>query len=93
MMMKMMKMYPCPLLPSGDECLPCECNNNINPWDQYSCDDITGRCLNCLNNTFGDSCERCAPGYYGDAIMLKDCESKSVISLIYGDVLSTRGLL
>ncbi|XP_050725715.1 laminin subunit alpha-like isoform X5 [Eriocheir sinensis] len=58
----------------GDSCQPCQCNNNINPLDQYSCDYITGHCLTCLNNTYGDACERCAPGYYGDAIALKNCE-------------------
>ncbi|XP_047502805.1 laminin subunit alpha-like isoform X1 [Penaeus chinensis] len=59
----------------GDKCRPCECNENIEVEDPFACDDITGRCLNCLNNTFGDSCERCAPGFYGDAVTLKNCES------------------
>ncbi|XP_069164876.1 laminin subunit alpha isoform X2 [Procambarus clarkii] len=59
----------------GDRCETCECNENIDTRDPYACDDITGRCLVCLNNTYGNSCERCAPGYYGDAITLKNCES------------------
>ncbi|XP_042212496.1 laminin subunit alpha-like isoform X1 [Homarus americanus] len=59
----------------GDRCEACTCNGNIDVRDSFSCDDITGRCLACLNNTYGNSCERCAPGYYGDAINLKNCES------------------
>ncbi|XP_069958976.1 laminin subunit alpha isoform X2 [Cherax quadricarinatus] len=58
----------------GDKCEPCECNDNIDINDAYACDDITGRCLICLNNTYGNSCERCSPGFYGDAITLKNCE-------------------
>ncbi|XP_037773880.1 laminin subunit alpha-like, partial [Penaeus monodon] len=58
-----------------DKCRPCECNENIEVEDPFACDDITGRCLNCLNNTYGDSCERCAPGFYGDAVTLKNCEN------------------
>lgn len=61
---------------TGDKCRPCECNENIDTEDPFACDDITGRCLNCLNSTYGDACERCAPGFYGDAITLKNCESK-----------------
>ncbi|CAL4059747.1 unnamed protein product, partial [Meganyctiphanes norvegica] len=59
----------------GSSCQVCECNKNIDRRDPFACDDITGRCLTCLNNTYGDSCERCAPGYYGDAISLKNCQS------------------
>ncbi|XP_071537849.1 laminin subunit alpha isoform X2 [Panulirus ornatus] len=59
----------------GDKCKPCECSGNIDQSDPFACDDISGRCLNCLNNTYGYSCERCAPGFYGDAISLKNCES------------------
>ncbi|XP_064094479.1 laminin subunit alpha-like isoform X2 [Macrobrachium nipponense] len=59
----------------GESCQPCECNGNIDANDPYACDDISGRCLSCLNNTFGNLCERCAPGFYGDAIEEKNCES------------------
>ena len=61
---------------SGEKCNLCECNDNIDSSDPYGCDDITGKCLRCQNNTYGDSCERCAPWYYGDAINFKNCESK-----------------
>ena len=65
-----------PSVLAGDRCRPCECNGNILPWDEYGCDDITGECLNCLNNTYGVACERCAPGYFGDAVDRKDCTSE-----------------
>lgn len=59
----------------GDYCKPCVCNNNIDPGDANSCDSVTGECMTCLNNTFGESCQYCAPGFYGDAIVRKDCQN------------------
>jgi laminin alpha 3/5 len=64
------------MLIAGDYCRPCECSGNINPDDPGSCDSVTGECLRCLNNTFGMACNLCAPGYFGDAVHLKDCQSK-----------------
>ncbi|KAM7349811.1 terribly reduced optic lobes isoform 23-T23 [Cochliomyia hominivorax] len=43
-------------------CEPCECNGH-----STQCDSETGVCLNCADNTEGESCERCAYGYTGDA--------------------------
>lgn len=59
--------YGNPLVPGG-RCQPCECNNNIDPANFGNCDTLTGRCLACLYNTAGFSCDRCKSGYYGDAI-------------------------
>ncbi|CAG0898967.1 unnamed protein product [Cyprideis torosa] len=53
----------------------CECSGNIDASDPFACDPISGQCLKCLNNTFGEGCKVCAPGYYGDAISLKNCQS------------------
>ncbi|XP_015117099.1 laminin subunit alpha [Diachasma alloeum] len=61
----------------GDFCKPCECSGNIDTNEVGSCDSITGECLHCLNNTYGEACNLCAPGFYGDAVERKNCQSCS----------------
>ncbi|CAF0941718.1 unnamed protein product [Rotaria sordida] len=58
---------------AGSRCISCECNSNIDPYDWNACDQQTGRCINCLNNTSGPMCERCRDWFYGDAIQAKNC--------------------
>lgn len=53
--------------PPNFRCTQCDCNGNIDPSVPGSCDMSTGVCLLCINNTIGDECERCAPGFFGDA--------------------------
>ncbi|XP_050301015.1 laminin subunit alpha [Anthonomus grandis grandis] len=60
---------------AGDFCKPCQCHGNIDSRDPGSCDSTTGKCMRCLNNTFGEACSLCAPGYFGDAIERKDCQA------------------
>lgn len=43
------------------KCVPCNCNNHAE-----TCDIATGECSPCLHNTFGEGCERCAIGFYGN---------------------------
>ncbi|KAF5919960.1 hypothetical protein HPG69_014326 [Diceros bicornis minor] len=65
--------YGNPLL-IGSTCKKCDCNGNSDPNLIFEdCDEVTGQCRNCLRNTTGFKCERCAPGYYGDARIAKNC--------------------
>ncbi|XP_069025233.1 laminin subunit beta-1 [Embiotoca jacksoni] len=56
----------------GGQCLPCECNGNIDTQDPESCDPRTGRCVRCLYYTDGPTCAHCQHGYYGNALA-QDC--------------------
>ncbi|NXA02509.1 LAMC3 protein, partial [Nesospiza acunhae] len=49
-------------------CEPCQCHGNVDPNAVGNCDPVSGRCLRCLHNTMGEHCERCRPGFYGDAL-------------------------
>ncbi|XP_061658227.1 laminin subunit gamma-3 [Syngnathoides biaculeatus] len=48
-------------------CARCDCSGNADPNAVGVCDRLTGRCLKCTGDTEGDRCQRCRPGYYGDA--------------------------
>ncbi len=54
-------------------CSDCLCNGNIDENDPFSCNVTTGTCVGCLGNTAGDQCEQCSEGFYGDAILAKNC--------------------
>ncbi|XP_077312090.1 basement membrane-specific heparan sulfate proteoglycan core protein isoform X8 [Lithobates pipiens] len=43
-------------------CEPCDCNGH-----SETCHPETGACTNCLHNTAGEFCDKCEPGFYGDA--------------------------
>ncbi|KAM7399987.1 hypothetical protein PAMA_004603 [Pampus argenteus] len=59
-------------------CRPCQCNGHIDASVAGSCDRSSGECLKCVNNTMGQRCEECRPGFYhsrpADACKPCDCE-------------------
>uniref|UniRef100_A0A673B1W9 Laminin, alpha 4 n=1 Tax=Sphaeramia orbicularis TaxID=375764 RepID=A0A673B1W9_9TELE len=58
----------------GNSCKRCDCNGNSDPNLIFSeCHNVTGHCQHCWGNTAGANCERCASGFYGDAITAKNC--------------------
>ena len=59
-------------------CDPCICNDNVNPDDFGNCDTETGECLKCLFHTEGFNCEKCEPGYYGDALT-QSCQGSCAV--------------
>jgi len=59
----------------GGSCQFCQCNGNVDSNNRNTCDSKTGQCLGCLFNTEGFNCERCKPGFYGNALEHK-CKRK-----------------
>ncbi|XP_070705268.1 laminin subunit alpha-4 [Pempheris klunzingeri] len=58
----------------GNSCKRCDCNGNSDPNLIFNeCHNVTGHCQHCWGNTAGANCERCASGFYGDAISAKNC--------------------
>uniref|UniRef100_A0A8D2J8L5 Laminin subunit alpha-5 n=1 Tax=Varanus komodoensis TaxID=61221 RepID=A0A8D2J8L5_VARKO len=65
----------------GSSCQPCDCSGNADPNMLFSdCDSLTGICTGCMHNTAGPRCEVCAPGFYGDAVLAKNCTECSCLS-------------
>ena len=62
--------------PGGRPCVTCQCNDNADPMVFPICERLNGTCINCTNHSYGRECERCEPGYYGDAIVAKNCSSE-----------------
>ncbi|GFG33810.1 hypothetical protein Cfor_03510 [Coptotermes formosanus] len=50
-------------------CLPCDCNQNVDPNAVGNCNRTTGECLKCIYNTGGRECDQCMP-----AIPKGDCK-------------------
>merc|ERR1719457_407351 len=46
------------------QCASCNCNGHAD-----TCDELTGVCFNCRDNTIGDSCEMCKDGYHGNPLL------------------------
>ncbi|KAK3796923.1 hypothetical protein RRG08_032228 [Elysia crispata] len=58
----------------NDYCKPCKCSGNIDLNKKFSCDNFSGACLICENDSAGQNCHRCKDWYYGDAVTLKNCQ-------------------
>ena len=43
-------------------CLPCDCNQNVDPNAVGNCNRTSGECLKCIYNTAGRECDQCMPG-------------------------------
>ncbi|KAK6176840.1 hypothetical protein SNE40_015066 [Patella caerulea] len=43
------------------QCRACQCNGNAD-----TCDNLSGRCINCRDFTQGEQCDRCLDFYYGE---------------------------
>ncbi|XP_060679811.1 laminin subunit alpha-1 [Hemiscyllium ocellatum] len=66
--------YGNPTTPGGS-CVPCDCNGNVEVSVTGNCDTVTGECLKCIGNTAGIRCEQCAEGFFGDAVVNKNCRT------------------
>lgn len=49
-------------------CIPCNCNGHAD-----SCDEESGECMNCMDNTEGKNCEKCKSGYYNNGYGCERC--------------------
>ncbi|XP_078253629.1 laminin subunit alpha-1 isoform X3 [Rhinoraja longicauda] len=71
----------------GRSCERCDCSNNIDLSVPGSCDQLTGECLKCIRNSAGRQCEQCAGGFYGDAVIAKNCSACDCnVNASYGEV-------
>lgn len=82
----------------GNSCKRCNCNSNSDPNLIFNeCHNVTGHCQHCWGNTAGANCERCAPGFYGDAISAKNCKGGKMSCLVrqrqVSSVLDRHGIL
>nr|XP_023652916.1 laminin subunit alpha-2 isoform X2 [Paramormyrops kingsleyae] len=58
----------------GGSCQPCQCNGNLDLSSPRSCDPVTGTCLRCRPGYGGVVCETCGEGYFGDAVVARNCQ-------------------
>ncbi|CAG9855706.1 unnamed protein product [Phyllotreta striolata] len=82
--------YGDPSTPNG-VCKECECNKNIDPNAIGNCNTTTGACLKCIFSTAGDQCERCLPGFYGNAVVLPKGDCKACTCYSVGTVAGETG--
>ncbi|XP_055492345.1 laminin subunit alpha-2 [Leucoraja erinacea] len=59
----------------GGSCQPCQCNNNLDLSIPGGCNSLTGECLRCIQGITGRFCDECADGYFGDAVIARNCQA------------------
>ncbi|XP_067840665.1 laminin subunit alpha-2 isoform X6 [Heptranchias perlo] len=57
----------------GGSCQPCQCHGNLDLSVPGSCNSLTGECLRCIEGTAGQVCDQCAEGFFGDAVVARNC--------------------
>ncbi|XP_060707115.1 laminin subunit alpha-2 isoform X3 [Hemiscyllium ocellatum] len=57
----------------GGLCQPCQCNYNLDLSVPGSCNSLTGECLRCIEGVSGQFCDQCAAGFFGDAVVARNC--------------------
>ncbi|XP_048452999.1 laminin subunit alpha-2-like [Rhincodon typus] len=57
----------------GGLCQPCQCNGNLDLSVPGSCNSLTGECLRCIEGISGQFCDQCAEGFFGDAVVARNC--------------------
>nr|DBA26649.1 TPA: hypothetical protein GDO54_010888 [Pyxicephalus adspersus] len=62
-----------PSVPGGS-CKPCPCNKNLDLSAPGCCDRETGACMICKPGVTGEYCDKCADGYFGDALGARNCQ-------------------
>ncbi|XP_077312743.1 multiple epidermal growth factor-like domains protein 8 [Lithobates pipiens] len=74
-------------------CQECACNKHGTPEMGY-CDRETGVCY-CTDNTQGEHCEKCAPGYYGDprtgGTCYLECQGRQLLTNVSSSALGSPG--
>ncbi|XP_046913817.1 laminin subunit gamma-1 isoform X2 [Dermatophagoides farinae] len=72
--------------PEDSKCEKCDCNGNIDPNAIGNCNSVTGQCLKCIYNTWGNSCEKCLPGHYGSALSFPRGDCKACACYPFGTI-------
>ncbi|OCT80167.1 hypothetical protein XELAEV_18026982mg [Xenopus laevis] len=65
----------------GGSCKPCKCNDNLDLSTPGCCDSQTGACLICKLGITGQYCNKCAEGYFGNALEAKGCHKPQTFGI------------
>lgn len=63
----------------GGSCKQCPCHNNLDLSSPGCCDRETGACRICKPGVTGEYCDKCADGYFGDALGARSCQRKYLL--------------